>query len=114
MLLIIATGTGANMNEFIYDSDKFASSLEHVIIACVCMLIAGVLACCYQWMKNRQTKNYAHLCDQRWDAMVRTHEEAGLPIPVVREYSSVEELVHYEDVDERTKVLVDQLAGDRS
>jgi hypothetical protein len=114
MLLTIATGTGVNMNDYVYDFDKFASSLEHVIIAVTCITIAGVLAFGYQWLKNRDTKKYSHLCDRRWEAMCAVNEEAGLPIPVVKEYDTVEELIHYESIDERTKVLVDRLAGDRS
>lgn len=106
MLLIIATDTGANMNDYVYDFDKFASSLENVIIASTCFIIAGVLAMGYQWFKNRETKNYAHLCDRRWQALKETHVEAGIPIPVVREYDSPAHLLSSEPVDERTREML--------
>ncbi len=104
------------MNDYVFDLEKFASSLENVIIASICIIIAGVLAMGYQWMKNRETKSYAHLCDRRWEALKEVHEEAGIPIPVVREYDSPKHLMMNERVDERTREMLTaiQTAGDRS
>lgn len=115
MLLIIATGTGANMNDYVYDFDKFASSLENMITALVCIIIAGVLAATYQWIRNREAKKTAHLCDRRWEALKETHEIAGIPIPVVREYDSPNQLMLNEPVDDRTRdmLVAIQEAGDR-
>lgn len=116
MLLIIATGTGANMNDYIYDFEKFASSLENMITAVTCIIIAGVLAMGYQWLKNREAKKTAHLCDRRWEALKEVHEAAGIPIPVVREYDSPKQLLMNEHVDERTREMLVAIenAGDRS
>ncbi len=116
MLLTIATDTGANMNDYVYDFEKFAGSLENVIIAVACTIVAGVLAFGYQALKNRETKKYAHLCDRRWEALKETHEIAGIPIPVVREYDSPNQLMLNEPVDERTRemLVAIQNAGDRS
>ncbi len=115
MLLIIATDTGANMNDYVYDFEKFASSLENMITAVTCIIIAGVLAMGYQWLKNREAKKIAHLCDRRWEALKETHEIAGIPIPVVREYDSAKDLMLNERVDERTRdmLVAIQEAGDR-
>ena len=104
------------MNEYVYDFDKFAGSLENVIIAVACTIIAGVLAFGYQALKNREIKNYAHLCDRRWEALKEVHVEAGIPVPVVREYDSPKQLLMNEHVDERTRemLVAIQNAGDRS
>lgn len=101
-----ATDMGVNMNEILEQVQAFgpifdglSGSMEHIITGVLSLMIAGILAMCYQAHQNRKSAKAHALQEKRWQAMMARDAEAKLPPVEVKIYDSVDDMMNIDPCD---------------
>lgn len=79
--------------------DTLASSMTHLVSAVISLMVAGVLALCYQWHRNKKSTKAHLLAEKRWQAMMKRDHEAKLPPVEVKIYDSVDAMMKLDPCD---------------